>query len=123
MSETKTCTCISCPLGCEVTVELEHVDDEIKITSVTGYTCIRGKHYAVQEVTDPVRMVTATISIPDRLLPASVKTSKPVPKNRMKDVLDCIANCALEAPVYVGDIAISHVAGTDADVVITKTVL
>ncbi len=123
MIETKTCTCISCPLGCEVTVELDYTEDELKILNTTGYTCIRGKHYAEQEITDPVRMVTATIAVMDRLLPASVKTSKPVSKNRIKDVLDCIAGCVLEAPVYVGDIAIPHVAGTDADIVITKTVL
>ena len=38
--------CVSCPIGCAVTVEL---DDNGQVLSVTGNTCKRGDSYARQE--------------------------------------------------------------------------
>ena len=50
-------TCIVCPMGCRMTVELS---DGGEILSVTGNTCPRGKQYAIDECTHPVRTVTTT---------------------------------------------------------------
>ena len=49
-------TCISCPLGCQISVEME----DGNIISVKGNTCPRGERYARQEVLDPRRTVTST---------------------------------------------------------------
>ena len=38
----KEMTCVACPLGCQITVEIEN--DEV--VSVTGNTCKRGDAYA-----------------------------------------------------------------------------
>ena len=44
--------CIECPKGCRL-----KVDDEM---NVTGNTCIRGKTYAINELTCPKRVITST---------------------------------------------------------------
>ena len=60
--ETKQLNCINCPMGCLLTVTLE----DGKVTNVTGNTCPRGETYAHQELTDPQRMLTSTVSIEGR---------------------------------------------------------
>ncbi|MDD6146091.1 MAG: NAD(FAD)-dependent dehydrogenase, partial [Oscillospiraceae bacterium] len=45
--------CVSCPLGCMLSVELS---EKGEVISVTGNTCPRGKKYAEDECTNPVRM-------------------------------------------------------------------
>ena len=42
-------TCIICPLGCPLTVELA----DGKVVKVTGNTCKRGEAYANNECTNP----------------------------------------------------------------------
>ena len=49
---TKKLTCIGCPLGCALTVEVEQ--DEV--ISVSGNTCPRGDAYARKEVAAPVHI-------------------------------------------------------------------
>ena len=54
--EERTLTCIGCPMGCQVSVQM----GAGKILSVTGNTCPRGDAYAREEVTAPARTVTST---------------------------------------------------------------
>ena len=69
----KKLTCVECPKGCEITVEL----DGDKIISVGGYSCLRGKKYAESEVICPRRVLTTTVKCADGGV-VSVKTSNPV---------------------------------------------
>ena len=46
--EKRELTCIGCPLGCAVTVEMEGGE----ILKITGNTCKRGEEYARKEVTN-----------------------------------------------------------------------
>lgn len=55
--EKRNLTCIGCPMGCALLVEM----DGKEIISVTGNTCKKGAEYAVKEVTDPTRIVTTTV--------------------------------------------------------------
>ena len=50
-------TCIRCPMGCAIHVEMENG----QVVSVTGNTCPRGAEYAKSEATAPVRTVTSTV--------------------------------------------------------------
>ena len=54
---TRNLTCIVCPLGCSLEVEL----DGKNVVSVSGNTCKRGEGYAVSEFTNPVRNISSTI--------------------------------------------------------------
>ncbi len=57
--EIRNLTCISCPMGCQITVEM----DGSEVLSVTGNTCKRGDVYARKEVTNPTRIVTSTVKV------------------------------------------------------------
>ncbi len=100
-------TCIACPLGCNLTVEL----DGKEILSVTGNTCPRGKEYAVNECTRPVRTVTTTVRCEDGGLVA-VKTAKPIPKDKMLEAMKIINKTVAKAPISVGDIIIEDLFGS-----------
>ena len=57
--EKRELTCIGCPMGCPLTVELENG----AVTAVYGNTCPRGDAYARKEVTAPTRIVTTTVRV------------------------------------------------------------
>ncbi len=110
--------CIVCPQGCRLTVT--EVDGEY---NVSGNACKRGIAYGVNELTAPTRMVTSTVALLNsnntRLIP--VKTSAPIPKDMIFDCMNEINKAKIKAPVKVGDIVIANVLGTDANIVVTKT--
>lgn len=108
-------TCIVCPKGCELTVEF---DESGKITDISGYTCPRGKDYAYAECTSPVRTVTTTVRCKSGAV-VPVKTSSPIPKDMIFDVMREINACCADDYVKIGDVVISDVCGTKADVVVT----
>lgn len=110
--------CVSCPLGCGLKVEL---DSGGNVLSVEGNTCPRGKKYAIDECTNPVRMVTSTVKVNNGEHPVvPCKTSKPIPKGKMFEIMEAINSATVEAPVRMGDIIIEKVCGTDADIVATN---
>ena len=107
-------TCIVCPIGCQLSVTLE---DGV-VTEVTGNTCPRGKQYAIDECTNPVRTVTSTVrTVGGGVIP--VKTDRPIPKELMFDCMKEINKAVATLPVRIGDVLIENVLGTGANVVIT----
>jgi CxxC motif-containing protein len=109
-------TCIVCPIGCSLEVEL---DENNNVLSVTGNTCPRGAKYAVSECTNPERVVTTTIMCDNgQVLP--VKTNRPIPKSKIFECMAIINKHTCKLPISVGDIIISDVFG--ADIVATKNI-
>ena len=81
--ETRELTCIVCPVGCRVTVEVD--GEEMRIT---GNGCKRGEAYCRQEVTCPVRTVTSLVAVEGGEHPlCPVKTARPVPREKVPEVL------------------------------------
>ncbi len=114
----KELTCIRCPIGCQLTVHMD--GDQIE---VTGNSCPRGAEYGKKEVTNPTRIVTSSVRVIDGELPlVSVKTASDVPKDKMFEVMEQIHQCQVKAPVYIGDVLISDVAGTGSDIIATRNV-
>ena len=112
-------TCIMCPLGCS----LEVTEENGQVIDVKGNTCPKGREYAVQEVTAPMRNIASSIRIDGGELPlASVRLSAPIPKKDIFRAMEEIRKLHLTAPVYIGDVVISHLLGTEADVIVTKNV-
>jgi len=120
--ETRTMTCIGCPMGCQVTIEYEIKDGVITPVNVTGNTCPRGKEYAISEITNPTRTVTGTIGISNREGVVPVKTKTPVPKDKIFDVAEELMKIKAEAPVKIGDVVCADICGTGCDLVITKNI-
>ena len=97
-------TCIECPLGCSIVVEI----DKGKVLNVKGNTCQRGKLYAENEVICPKRIVTTTVKTKDGKM-ISVKTDNPVPKSQMFLVMQKISSIIISLPVKIHDIIIKDV--------------
>ena len=117
--EQKNLTCIGCPLGCQITVELQHG----KEISIIGNTCKRGDDYARKEVKNPTRIVTSTVKVTGGTIPVvSVKTKSDIPKDKIFDCITALKGVKVQAPVAIGDVILKCVAGTGVDVVATKSV-
>jgi CxxC motif-containing protein len=112
-------TCIICPIGCEMTIDHK----EGIITKIEGHQCKKGIGYAKEELFDPKRTLTTTMIVKDGELPlVSVKSNRPIPKERLFDVMDAISEIEVFAPVKIGDVLVENVMDLDADIVATKNV-
>ena len=117
--EERRLTCIGCPMGCPLTVKMEHGE----VVSVTGNTCKRGDIYARKEVTNPTRIVTSTVRVTGGSeAMVSVKTKEDIPKGKIFDCVKALKNVEVAAPVHIGDVLVKDVAGTGVDVIATKNV-
>jgi len=106
--------CIVCPRGCHLTVDEETL-------TVKGNSCPRGEKYGRDEVTAPTRTVTGTVAVEGGLharLP--VRTDKPVPKEKMFDVMNALHSYTAAAPVRLGEVLIADVCGTGANIIATR---
>ncbi len=114
----KELTCIVCPTGCSITVEL---DDNKNVVSVNGNSCKRGEKYASEEVSAPKRTLTALVRVENGITRVtSVKTSTSIPKEMINDIIEEIGNIKLTAPVEIGDVVLSNVLNSGADIVVTR---
>ena len=108
--------CINCPLGCRLTVDDSNLED----IKVTGNTCPRGVKYAVSEITAPKRMVTSSVPVTgSNVGRVSVKTSSPIPKEKIFDCIKLIKTVTATAPVAIGDVLYSNICD-GADLVATR---
>jgi len=57
--EKKQFTCVICPIGCEIEVQLQDSD----VVSIEGNKCAKGKEFVLQELQEPMRVLTTTIRI------------------------------------------------------------
>ena len=102
----KELTCVVCPAGCRITVTL---NDAGAIESIEGYTCLRGKTYAANEVTHPVRTLTSTVPVMTaegkKMLP--VRTDAGIPRERLFEAMKIVRAAEAKAPVRTGDVLIA----------------
>ena len=110
-------TCIVCPKGCQLKVEL----DGKKVVSVEGYTCKRGLVYAETECTAPMRTLTTTAPVAGGGV-VPVKTDRTVPKELMFDCMKVINEARVSPDAKLGDIVVENILGTGANVVTTRNV-
>ena len=115
--EKKHFTCVICPLGCEIDVELQNG----KVVSMEGNKCQKGEEFVSQELEEALRILTTTVSIKGAkwaMLP--VRTDKAIPKRLLSKVIEQLADIELQAPVKMYDVIVKDVAGTDANIVATR---
>ncbi len=119
MGEHKELTCIGCPMGCPIEVEL----DQGKIVKITGFVCKKGELYAMKEVVDPRRVITSIVPVDGGTVGmVPVKTAGDIPKNRIKDCMEALKGLRVEAPVTSGQVIVANVCGTGIDLIATRTV-
>ena len=116
----KTLICVVCPNGCEIEVE---TSENGSVATVTGAMCRRGEMYARQEIEHPCRTIASSVLVEEGDMPlCSVRLTRPVPLERIPDVMGAIRAVRLTAPVALGNIVISDVLGTGSDVIATRAV-
>ena len=117
--EVKNLTCINCPMGCLLTIEMEGE----RVIRVSGNTCNRGEIYARKEVTNPTRIVTTTVKVINGTSDmVSVKTKEDIPKGKIFDCVKALKNVQVEAPVHIGDVIADNIAETGVDIVATGNI-
>ena len=108
--------CVACPKGCRLRINYQ---GETVIISEQG--CKRGEKYAIQEMTDPRRMVATTVRIKSHshpLLP--VYTSAPIPKAKILPLLTELRKINLDAPVKMGQVVLKDFQGTGIDMLASR---
>lgn len=112
-------TCIICPMGCSMEVEVEtNASGQKKVLSVKDNGCKRGEQYAAKEVQNPTRTLTTTIKVEGGELPlVPVKTAGEVPKASLLQCMEVVRRASCKAPVKRGDVLIYDLLGTGVNVI------
>jgi CxxC motif-containing protein len=112
--------CTVCPNGCHLKVDVEH---DYK---VTGNGCPKGKAYGKAEFTNPTRVITSTVKLKaagdnealDSRIP--VKTSNPIPKTEIMNLMKVIDEIELTERPEIGQVLVRDVLGLDANLIVAK---
>lgn len=117
MSNQQEIICIICPLGCRGKVNL---DKEGNIVDVANLQCKEGQKYVVDECKSPIRVLTATVltESPLRKL-LSVKTTKPIDRDRLMGCMRELAKIRVKPPVKVGQVIVSNILNLGTDIIAT----
>lgn len=112
-------TCIVCPVGCqaELTVRGKRVLD------VKGCNCERGIAYTEEEYTAPKRVLTTTVRVRNgsiSMLP--VRTSKPIPRELLRDAVNALQKVEARAPIEIGELVLGNLLDTGVDVIASRSV-
>ena len=109
--------CVSCPVGCVLTVQQNGVFE------VSGHQCNAGIAYAKEELTNPTRNIATSVRVAGGdMSMLSVKTARPIPKGAIRAVVDAVHKVSMVAPVRIGDVVLVDAAGTGVDVLATREV-
>ena len=119
MTHKKSMICIICPNSCQLEVEY---DEQHKI-SVNSSLCNKGEEYARNEILSPVRMLTSSVKVKSGQLPlASVRTSKPIPKDKIREAMAVIRKLEVSAPVQINQVLLTNLLNLGVDLVATRDV-
>ena len=113
----KEMVCIVCPLGCNLTVSKNGSQ-----CVVEGNKCAKGKSYAIDELSNPLRTVTTTVAVigahASRL---PVRTSKAFPKDKMLDLMKTLKTLQIKPPVKAGQVLLENIFDTNVNVISSRT--
>ena len=114
MKEIRQITCIRCPLGCLLTVEIT----DGAVTKVEGNLCKRGVEYAQSECIHPVRTLTTTVKVIHGD-PLPVRSAEPLPKSLIFDCMAVLRTVSVTAPVSAGTVIVNNICNTGIDMIAT----
>jgi CxxC motif-containing protein len=114
---TKKLTCIECPKGCLLSIEIENC----RVIKVSGNECPKGEEYAVQEIENPMRILTSVVlaeGLSMKMVP--VRTDKPIPKSRIMEAMGEIKKIRLKTPVKSGSSLVENFLGLAVNLLATR---
>ncbi len=94
-----------CPNGCSIVVDVDN-DETPVVTRVSGKRVQTGASWARQEVENPMRTIASSVRCCGDFPLASVRTSRPIPLAKIREVMVEIRKVSLEAPVEIGDVVL-----------------
>jgi CxxC motif-containing protein len=113
----KSLTCIECPLSCALAVDVENC----KVLKVSGHKCPKGEQYAISEIENPTRILTATVlcqALDLKMLP--VRTDQPIPKAKIFPAMEEIRSIRVNKPVEAGEILVKNFLGLQVNLIATR---
>ncbi len=121
MKNSKELVCIVCPNGCRMNVT---VNEENQIILVDNALCKKGEVYARDEIQSPKRSLTSTVKVIGGEFPlVSVRSDKPMPKEKIKEAIFELKKQVLKAPIDYHQLIIRDFLGTGVNIITTKQVL
>jgi CxxC motif-containing protein len=112
----ETMVCICCPMSCEL--HIHKVNGEYHIENAS---CKKGRDYAIQEMTNPMRLLTTTIRINNGTHPMlPVRSNREIPKNLMMEAVKNLASVSINAPVKCGEVIINNFLGLGVDIIASR---
>ncbi|MBQ9088690.1 MAG: DUF1667 domain-containing protein [Lentisphaeria bacterium] len=116
----KSLICISCPRGCHLEISSAAAGEWL----VSGNQCPRGKQYAIQEATDPRRMLTAAVPAKVDGVPcASVRSTSPLPVALIPELLNTLYKMRLDTPAKRGDVLLANWKDSGIDIIFSADFL
>jgi CxxC motif-containing protein len=116
---TKQITCIECPVGCSLDVDIENC----RVVKVTGNSCPKGELYAFGEVENPVRILTSSVlaeGLSLKMVP--VRTTGPIPKKDISRAMDDIKKIRVTRAIAAGDVIVRNFTAQGVDLISTREV-
>jgi len=112
----KQITCITCPIGCRITIEAA---DGGYVFS--GNKCPKGARFAQTELTAPVRSLTTTVRTAFPAMPVlSVRTNGEVPKEKISDIIRELSKITITEKIGIGETVVANIAGTGCGIIATS---
>ncbi|HYA22433.1 MAG TPA: DUF1667 domain-containing protein [Thermoproteota archaeon] len=94
-----------------------------KVVKVEGLTCSRGEEYVINEVEAPMRDFFSTVIIEGGVSPVCpVRSTRPIPKDRIMDCSRKLARLRVTAPVRIGETIMRDILGLGVDIIATRSV-
>ena len=114
--EKKTIVCIGCPNGCEI--EITKTGGTYKLE---GNECKRGEEYAIEEFTNPKRILTTTLQVNNGILPLiPVRSDKAVPKGSLFDCMQYLSSLKVDAPILMGKILVENILNLGVNIIASR---
>lgn len=115
----KTLTCIVCPNSCKMEAEID-ADGNLKLK---GNKCERGRSFAFNELTNPMRTLTTTVKTSFSQKPfLPVRTEGEIKKRDIPSVMETLKDFVLDKPVSCGDIIIENIDNTGCNIIATSSI-
>jgi len=115
----KQITCITCPIGCRITVEV--TDGEYRFS---GNQCRRGAEFAETELVSPKRSFSTTVRTVFPGAPVlPVRTNGEVPKGVIADIIRELSGIVVKEKIGIGEIVVADILGTGCDIIATSNML
>ena len=110
-------TCIICPIGCRAKATVR----EGRVLEIEGLECARGKDYVLREIEAPVRDFFTTVRAEGGRIPVlPVRSTRPLPKEKIPACALELAKMVVRAPVREGDVIVRNILGLGVDIIATR---